>query len=260
MEEHKEEHPTVHIKHDKKGRKEPSVLMIWLIAFAAVLILFNQWQLAQLSAVTEPATSQKSTSKAGTAKFMESKDLEDVTDEDIEGIQNTAQGIALLYPISEIKNAEDAMSVMIPTGTPFYGEEIGVSYDDPISALNFFYRELYPRISRDIKENDPEVWERYLNLAVGNRGVACEFCCGVGAQGITNDGKLRCGCSHNPAIQSIVLYLMKYYPDMSDAEVLRELYNWKSIWFPKNMIGLAMQMAGGDTSALETVPGMVGGC
>ena len=48
--------------------------------------------------------------------------------------------------------------------------------------------------------------------------------------------------------------------DYSDAEVLREVMRWKTMFFPKNMVSLALDVAGKDASALESLPGMVGGC
>jgi hypothetical protein len=50
------------------------------------------------------------------------------------------------------------------------------------------------------------------------------------------------------------------YTDYSDAEVLREVMRWKSIFFPRDMVGLAMKVAGTDPSQLKSLPGMVGGC
>ncbi|MCH7493020.1 hypothetical protein IID19_05570 [Patescibacteria group bacterium] len=48
--------------------------------------------------------------------------------------------------------------------------------------------------------------------------------------------------------------------DYSDAEILREVYRWKTLFFPKNMVDLATKISGGDQSVLEELPGMVGGC
>ena len=48
--------------------------------------------------------------------------------------------------------------------------------------------------------------------------------------------------------------------DMTDAEVLQESLRWKTLWFPRDMVGIGMQLAGGDTSVLHDIPGMVGGC
>jgi hypothetical protein len=118
---------------------------------------------------------------------------------------------------------------------------------------------LYYTLNDEIKNSHPEVWQRYLNLATKPVGISCEYCCGVGPIGITPDGKSRCGCSHNPAILALTMWLMQN-TEMSDAEILQEALKWKTLWFPKDMVGMAMQIAGGDTSVLEHVPGMVGGC
>ena len=48
--------------------------------------------------------------------------------------------------------------------------------------------------------------------------------------------------------------------EYSDAEILREVMAWKSLWFPKDMIGLGSKIQGGDDSVLKDLPGMVGGC
>jgi len=69
---------------------------------------------------------------------------------------------------------------------------------------------------------------------------------------------LRCGCSHNPAVQAISMWLIKN-TDYSDAEIVREVMMWKSLWFPKNMIELGTKLSGGDVD-LNSLPGMVGGC
>ena len=117
----------------------------------------------------------------------------------------------------------------------------------------------YPSLKTQVQQQNPEVWKRYLNLAARPTGISCEYCCGIGAQGISANGELRCGCAHNPAVQSIAMGLM-LNTDYSDAEVLREVMRWKTMFFPKNMVSLALDVAGKDASALESLPGMVGGC
>ena len=232
-------------------------LFVWVIGITAVLILFNQWQMLQVTGMLGGSrTSSMSTghTSIGTVTYLGSDgSLDDV---DLSGVQNTAQAIAAVFDLDGI--AENPM-VFIPQGTPEYGAEIGISFDDPVTALNFLARELYPRLKQDLQQNNPETWQRYINLATSPVGISCEFCCGVGPTGITNDGTLRCGCSHNPGIQALVMYLMKN-TDMSDAEVLREALKWKIVWFPRDMVGIAASLAGGDTSSLEAIPGMVGGC
>lgn len=215
-----------------------------LLAIFTILILFNQYQVFALNEMTGNSI----------AYFSGNTDLSKV---DVSEIQSTAQGIALLFPVNEIETTEDAIAIMIPTGTPEYGEAMGVSFDDPVTALSLLENGYYTL--KEQAQADPVVWERYLNLAAEPRGVSCEFCCGIGAAGVTKEGKSKCGCAHNPAAQSVTLWLI-LNTDYSDAEILKEVYRWKALWFPKDMVGLALEIAGGDTDVLQDLPGMVGGC
>ncbi|MDP3728037.1 MAG: hypothetical protein Q8R18_01145 [bacterium] len=245
-EETKELHHPEHKVHEQKESKNNLLVnrANWtLLILFAVLILFNQFQVLGLNDITGNSVS-----------YFSNGDLSNI---DITEIQSTAQGIALLFPIDQIKTQEDAIAIMIPAGTPDYGEAMGVSFDDPVTALSLLENG-YPTLKAQAQAN-PLIWERYIALASEPRGISCEFCCGIGAAGVTADGTSKCGCAHNPAVQSITLWLM-LNTDYSDAEILREVYKWKVIFFPKDMVGLALEIAGGDTDVLEQLPGMVGGC
>jgi len=214
-----------------------------LISIVSVLVIVNQVLISSLGSFVG----------SGSSTFS-SMDLEDVK---IEEIQSTAQAIALLFPVNKIKTEEDAIKIMIPTGTPDYGNSMGVSFDDPVIALTKLER-AYPALKQQAKQ-DPKLWQRYLNLAAKPTGISCEFCCGIGAQGIDSKGELRCGCSHNPGVHSVTLWLMKN-TDYTDAEILKEVMKWKTIWFPRDMTKLALELAGKDASEIKNLPGMVGGC
>ena len=237
-------------------KQQNNKIMIAAIAVVTLLILFNQYQIAQLSGML--GVKQPSVFSAVVNKATFSGGAVDLDSVDLASIQNTAQALAAVMPLDKITDAQSAINVMVPTGTPSYGAALGVSYDQPVPALQMLQK-LYYSLNSDIEQNSPDVWQRYLALATRPIGISCEYCCGIGPIGITADGKSRCGCSHNPAILALTLWLMKN-TDMSDAQVLQEALKWKTLWFPKDMVGLAMQVSGGDTSALNAVPGMVGGC
>ena len=227
--------------------------LVWVIGIAAVLVLFNQVMLFQISsALGAPALGSTSTS----IKTFSNGDLESV---DVTQLKSTAQTVAAVIDLSDAKDAQGVINAMIPQGQPEYYKELGISYDDPVKALQFLAYELYPRIKQDVSQNNPEVWNRYLALATTPVGISCEYCCGVGPISINAKGDLTCGCSHAPAIHAVTLYLMQS-PDMTDAEVLREAMRWKALWFPKNMVEIGMKISGGDASVLNDVPTMVGGC
>ena len=214
-----------------------------LIAFSIVLLIT-----AGLNAYT---VSSLSDSLSGSKVNFEGLDKVDVST-----IANTGQAIAKIFPIDQIKTHEDAIALMIATGEPEYGNMLPISYDDPLTALSYLQK-YYPTIKSEVQK-DPELWQRYLNLATKPVGISCEFCCGVGPSGISKDGELLCGCSHNPAIQALTLWLIKN-TDYTDAEILKEDLVWKTIWFPKDMIQLGLKASGGDID-LNALPSMVGGC
>ncbi len=233
-------------------------MLITAIVIITILVLFNQWQISQLSLMMQGGGQQSSGVFSAISKKSISLSSGNLNDVDINSIQSTAQAFAAVMPIDQIKTQQDAIDILIPTGIPAYGAEMGVSYDDPVAALGLLAKAWRP-LSEAAKTDDPETWQRFLNLATKPVGISCEFCCGVGPIGITASGQSRCGCSHNPGILALTLWLMQN-TDMTDAEVLYEALRWKTIWFPRDMVGIGMQLAGGDTSVLDTIPGMVGGC
>lgn len=250
---HKHREILHHYAHHKISEHEEGFgkIGLFLIGLVAILVVFNQIQIKTVAA------SINGVGPTGSVVFKGSSGSLDLKSVDVTQIQSTAQGITVLFPIGQIKTADDAISVMVPTGTPEYGEAMGVSFDDPVTALGKLAN-AYTALNQQAKEN-PEIWQRYLDLASEPRGISCEFCCGIGPTGISKDGRSRCGCKHNPGALGVTLWLM-LNTDYSDAEILREVYKWKTMWFPKNMVGLAVQIAGGDTSVLDELPGMVGGC
>src|SRR3989344_2757578 len=186
-----------------------------LVGVVAILIIFNQFAINSLA------------SSVGTKSSFFSSDV-DLDDVNINEIKSTQQAVALLFPVNEIKTQEDAIRIMIPTGTPDYGDAMGVTFDDPVTSLSKLEK-AYPVLKQELKQ-DQELWQRYLNLAAKPTGISCEFCCGIGAQGIDAKGELRCGCSHNPAVHTVTMWLMKN-TEYSDAEILREVMKWKTIFF-----------------------------
>ena len=219
-----------------------------LVVLLVLLVVASQAQISSLSS---------SITGLGSTVLRVSRGSTNLASVDINDIKSTAQGIATLFPLDEMSTTDGAMQLMFPTGTPEYGDAMGVTFDDPIGALTKLSN-AYPALDQQARGN-PEVWKRYINLASEPRGVSCEFCCGVGAAGISKDGRSLCGCQHAPALLSVTLWLLMN-TDYSDAQILHEVYRWKTLFFPKDMIGLAGKIAGGDSSVLNDLPGMVGGC
>jgi len=235
-----------HVGHD--GEKLTSKPILTMAILAVVLIVFNQYQVNGLSGMVGSGGS------SGRSHFSGSSDLSSLN---VAELESTAQTIAAVFPL-EGASGDDVMSIMFPTGTPEYGDDLGVSFDDPIESLDVLAK-MYKGLKAEVEKSNPEAFQRFVGLASEPRGISCEYCCGIGAAGADSKGNSKCGCSHNPGILSLTLYLSAY-TDYSDGEILREAMRWKTLWFPKNMIELGASIGGGDTSVLENLPGMVGGC
>lgn len=256
-EHHSEHHQTAHpahhpISHSLSGTESIFTGWNWvLLGIVVIIIIFNQ------VLITNVSGELTGSSLLGGTFIGSSAGGKDLSKVDIDSLKSTGHTVAAVFPVKDFKGAEDAMAAMFPTGTPDYGQALGVSFDEPINSLTTLSN-MYRGLKVEVEKNKPDAFKRFMTLAGKPVGISCEFCCGVGPVGIDKKGNSACGCQHNPALLSIALYLTAY-TDYSDAEILREVMRWKTLFFPKNMIELGVSVAGGDTSKLE-LPGMVGGC
>ena len=231
-----------------KEKAKYSSLIYVLLAVTAALVVFNQYQIFAVSGAFAGSS---------TGLFSSASGGKDISKVDLSTIQGTGFSVAALFPVEDIKTQQDAVDIMIPTGTPDYGPQLGVSFDDPVRSLSILSAQVYPTMLQEIKQ-DPAAYQRYLGIVLKPVGISCEYCCGVGSIGAASDGSSACGCQHNPALLGLTMWLVKN-TNYSDQEIVREALRWKTLFFPKDMVELAMQVAGGDTSNLQ-LPGMVGGC
>ena len=177
----------------RKSHEKPSSLLIGLLVLAAIILVFNQYQISGISKVLVTA---------GPA-----------------GTENTAtQTIA-------------TGASVIPTGTPaVYGSELKIRYDDispndpkkadaTITVMGNFDRSL---------QLSGEKLSRYVKIV---SQISCEYCCGAKSI-IFDDGKPACGCAHSFAMRGLAKYLLTKHPEMSNDAVLEELGKWKTLFFP----------------------------
>ena len=222
----------------KKSEDGVSMITLVLVGLAAVFLVFNQVTIAKIQTV---------------ASVTNSRGGKDLSSVDVLELKSTGHSVAALFPVEGITDAQSAIDVMIPTGTPDYGPALGVSYDDPVAGLASLVR-----LDRGV-QLEGDLNQRYIDLVTKPVGISCEFCCGLGAVGVNAQGKSICGCQHNPALLGLTKWLMQN-TDYTDLEILQETLKWKTLFFPKDMVNLALTVAGGDTSGLAELPGMVGGC
>ncbi len=233
-------------------------LSMLLVAIVALIILFNQLQIMQVSSMIANGVS-------GTGGIISSGPTADKTSGNIK-----------LDASADVVN--EVIKKLIPTGTPQdYGPELGVSFDDPVASLS-----VIAKLHRAVPTNTltAEQKERYVSVA---SHISCEFCCSAPAV-VRPDGSDACGCSHALAIMGLTKYLVTEHGDTwTDDQIYWEVTRWKSLFFPKNMVekGVALAnagleldavslndaallkklQAGGDVGGdLSSLPNMVGGC
>jgi len=224
-------------------------LSILLIAIVSLIILFNQFQIGQVSGMLVAGSSVS----GGT------------TDKISGGVKLDANG--------DIAN--DVIKTLIPTGVPKdYGSEVGVSFDDPVTSLT-----VLARLDRAVATNSlsAEQKTRYIDI---DSHISCEFCCGaLGA--VDGAGNPSCGCSHSAAIRGLTKYILTNHPDWTDEQIKWELTRWKAMFYPRNMVekGVALvsnglelspealndrdllkKISSGNTGDIGSLPNMVGGC
>src|SRR3989344_3386847 len=98
-----------HVHHEAKPLTSMEKLSIGLVVIVGIMILFNQVQISQVSALA--------------------------------GFNSGLSGLTFKSSSSKTSvkltgnPSQDAIAIVIPRGTPFYGQALGVSFDDPIKSL-----------------------------------------------------------------------------------------------------------------------------
>ncbi len=119
---------------------------------------------------------------------------------------------------------QDLLNNIVPTGTPWYGQEAQVSFDDPITSQKNWatYRSL------ELSSQEQERWNRIAN------SFSCDYCCGSPQNPTIIT---RCGCAHAAAAQGMAKWFIKNYGDKySDEEIYGEMARWYALWYPKGTI------------------------
>ena len=153
----------------------------------------------------------------------------------IPGYGSTVKSIPTISELPQQPNSGDALQDLlnniVPKGTPWYGAQAQVSFDDPISAQKQWGS--YRSISLNTPEQ--ERWNRIVN------SFTCDYCCGSPQRPtiITH-----CGCAHAMAAQGMAKWLVKNYGSQySDEEVYGEMARWYALWYPKGTIERIIQEA-----------------
>lgn len=255
---HPHPHATAHGHSADEGKPRMLLALFILTALSVAVMAFNQLQITD---VQYGMTRYSAAAVAGTVAS-------------VTGSAPSSGGSG--------GNVQAMMARIIPKGIPaIYGSELGVSYDDPVSAMKVM-APMDDGITLTAEQN-----ARYVKIA---SQISCEYCCGAESI-IFPNGQAACGCQHSYTMRGLAKYLLtKHGTEYSDEQVLEELGKWKTLFFPKQILtkALAFESAGkaintidltsnkyrgfsaqaapqsaattGGASGVAGLPNMVGGC
>ena len=127
--------------------------------------------------------------------------------------------------------AQDLLNNVVPRGTPWYGQEAGVSFDDPITAQKLWAKGRAIQLDATQEER----WERIVN------SFTCDYCCGSPQNPTIIT---RCGCAHSAAAQGMSKWFVKNHGDKySDEEIYGEMARWYAVWYPGPTVKRIIQEA-----------------
>jgi len=242
-----------------KGSKLGSPRLFYvLVVLAFAVLAFNQLQISSLQAASVSLAVPLAAAPA---------------------VSQPVGGAATAQASTGQINLEAIAEQVIPKGIPaIYGDELGVSFDDPVNSMTKL-----SRLDDGKGMKDPALNARYVKI--GNM-ISCEYCCGADAL-VFKNGDAACGCAHSYAMRGLAKYLLeKHRAEFSDEQIVDELSKWKTLFFPKQILQKAVEFekagkplsindlasnkyrgfkapatgSAGAPTGLGALPDMVGGC
>lgn len=250
--------------HYTRRRKKTNILT-WGLAIAAILIVFNQLQVFQINSMIAPASASHvkaggslSFSAAGNGTILAPMLLASGEQPAIPGYQTRIKQLPTISAGREVKPTgdavQDAVNSIVPTGTPWYGQEAGVSFDDPINAQHVWSR--YER-ALQLTAEQQQRWAKIVG------SFTCDYCCGSPQRPTIIT---RCGCAHAGAWRGMAAWFIKNYGDKyTDEQIFGEMSKWKALWYPGPTVQRVLQeqasgSGGSGVTDINKLPSMVGGC
>jgi len=200
------------------------------VVIIALLLFFNQLMIPNAFAVASAGggTVNLGNFEYGSKITLKPMPLAHGEQPKVEGYKSIVKPLPTISELSIVPSTGDAvqdlLNNIVPTGTPWYGEQAGASFDDPIAAQNRWatYKSL------QLTSAEQERWNRIAN------SFTCDYCCGSPQNPTIIT---RCGCAHAAAAQGMAKWFIKYYGDSySDEEIYGEMARWYALWYPKGTI------------------------
>lgn len=203
-----------------------------ILVLALVITTFANGLLAQFVGAHQ-TLSATAASSVGSGHTMNSEEL-------------TAQLQAVASDGSITDKSGTAWQIIQPHGVPtVYGEALGVSFDDPVAAIDVM-KQYDPY--KQVNLINQSTLERYIQIGLL---ISCQYCCSAQTM-VFDNGVASCGCAHSRAMRGLTRYLLEAYPQMTNDQILTELVQWKALYFPRDASALALELASQNNFNINT--------
>jgi len=222
------------VKPEKNDKNKEMFLYKNNVAFGSIVVLtlllvFNNLMIPKAFATTSLSAGSGGVANLGNFEYGPKLTLKPMplAQGEQPAIQGYKSKVKPLPTISELQMkpitgnaAQDLVNNVVPTGTPWYGPQAGVSFDDPITAQNLWAKGRAIQLS----PQEEQRWSRIVN------SFTCDYCCGSPQNPTIIT---RCGCAHSMAAQGMAKWFIKNYGDSySDEEIYGEMARWYALWYP----------------------------
>lgn len=213
------------------------------LVLAALLVVFNQWQFSQLAVFSPHASATGAAVWGGENTILAPVHLNLLQGEQavLSGYKTKIASLPTISPQSAPAitgdAVQDTINALVPTGTPFYGQDAGVSFDDPLGSQQKWGT--YER-SIQLSGKEDERWNKIVSI------FTCDYCCGSPQDPTTIN---HCGCAHARAWRGMAKYFLKNYGDTySDMQIIGEMSKWKVLWYPGPTVKRVLEEQAGQSA------------
>ncbi len=222
----------------RSSRFFESRLTLMLLVAAVALVALNQFLLPQAYALTMVGGGGGTVGAFtyGAKTTLKPMPLAQGEQPAIAGYRSKVKALPTISELAMVPSSGDAVQDLInnvvPRGTPWYGAEAGVSFDDPITAQKLWGK-------GEAIQLDSAQEERYNRIV---NSFTCDYCCGSPQNPTIIT---RCGCAHAKAARGMARWFISTYGDrFSDEEIYGEMARWYALWYPQGTIQRILQESG----------------
>ena len=225
-------------KQRSSGSLFESRLTLALLIVVVAFVVLNQFLLPQAYALTMVGGGGGTVGAFtyGSKTTLKPMPLAQGEQPAIAGYRSKVKALPTISELAMVPSSGDAVQDLVnnvvPHGTPWYGAEAGVSFDDPIAAQNLWGK-------GEGIQLDSAGTERYNRIV---NSFTCDYCCGSPQNPTIIT---RCGCAHARAARGMAKWFIENHGDAySDEEIYGEMARWYALWYPQGTIKRILQESG----------------